>query len=87
MSIFVADLHDMFKSGVLDTKCLAEYLIREPATYLEYLFRKWYVGVLERAQYNLKFRYRCILHSTWFSCYNYDTSVECCARRIPGVVV
>ena len=42
MSIFVADLQDMFKSGILDTKCVAEYLIRETATYLEYLFRKRY---------------------------------------------
>ena len=40
MSIFVADLQDMFKSGILDTKCVAEFLIRETATYLEYLFRK-----------------------------------------------
>ena len=43
MSIFVADLQDMFKSGILDTKCVAEFLIRETATYLEYLFRKRWV--------------------------------------------
>ncbi|CAL4065745.1 unnamed protein product, partial [Meganyctiphanes norvegica] len=37
---FAADLNDMFTGGVYDTKYIAEYTERMPATYLEYLYKK-----------------------------------------------
>ena len=37
---FAADLSDMFRNGIYDTKYLAEYSQHLPATYLEYLYKK-----------------------------------------------
>jgi target of EGR1 protein 1 len=38
---FIADLHDMFKLGIYDTKYIADYEYREKASFLGYLFGKW----------------------------------------------
>lgn len=40
LSIFIADLSAMFKGGLYDTKYTADYVTREKATFLAYLFRK-----------------------------------------------
>lgn len=36
---FIADLSVIFGAGLFDTKCLAEYQVRLPASFLSYLFR------------------------------------------------
>jgi target of EGR1 protein 1 len=48
LDVFVADLAEMFdgdqealRSGLFDTKYVAEYVTREKASFLAYLFRKW----------------------------------------------
>lgn len=37
---FMADLSEMFLGDVYDTKAIAEYHLKETATFLEYIFRK-----------------------------------------------
>jgi target of EGR1 protein 1 len=36
---FVADLSDMFKSGLYDTKYIADYVVHSKASFLEYLYK------------------------------------------------
>ncbi|KAF9914246.1 Target of EGR1, member 1 (Nuclear) [Lobosporangium transversale] len=41
MSTFVADLSDMFPGGLFDTKYISDYITRERASFLAFLFRKY----------------------------------------------
>jgi target of EGR1 protein 1 len=38
---FIADLDDMFRHGIFDTKYIADFEYREKASFLAYLFGKW----------------------------------------------
>ena len=40
LAVFLADLTELLPGGVYDTKVVAEYQLRETASYLEYLFKK-----------------------------------------------
>jgi target of EGR1 protein 1 len=41
LATFVVNLSDLFNGGIVDTKFVSEYLIRDDASFLSYLFRKW----------------------------------------------
>ena len=43
VAMFLADLVDLFPSGVIDTKYITDFEHMMQASYLEYVFRKWYV--------------------------------------------
>ena len=43
LQVFTADLAEMFPAGVFDTKFVSEYSVREPASFLLYIFKKWWV--------------------------------------------
>jgi len=40
---FLADLTQLFPAGIFDTKFVTDYEHKMPASYLEYVFRKWFV--------------------------------------------
>ena len=46
LGTILADMSEMFVGGVYDTKAIAHYEITHEATFLEYLFRKWYYKYL-----------------------------------------
>ena len=39
---FIADLVDLFPSGIVDTKYVTDFEHLMQASYLEYVYRKWY---------------------------------------------
>ena len=41
LQVFAADLSEMFPAGIFDTKFVSENSVREPASFLLYLFKKW----------------------------------------------
>ncbi|KAF9413649.1 Target of EGR1, member 1 (Nuclear) [Podila epigama] len=41
LGTFIADLSDMFQGGLYDTKYVSDYITREKASFLAYLFRKY----------------------------------------------
>ena len=43
---FAADVNDLFPMGVYDTKYFAEFVHREPATYLQFLYMKEWVLII-----------------------------------------
>ena len=43
LGTLMADLSEMFVGGVYDTKAIAQFELPQEATFLGYLFRKWYV--------------------------------------------
>ncbi|KAI9353761.1 ribonuclease CAF1 [Obelidium mucronatum] len=47
LDTFVADLHDLFPAGIVDTKYIADYVSHEKASYLAYLYRKYERNILK----------------------------------------
>lgn len=46
LGTFVADMTELFPGGLYDTKYIADYVTREKASFLSYLYRKWYALLL-----------------------------------------
>lgn len=40
LPVFIADIATLFKGGICDTKYLADFVVRQDASFLSYLFRK-----------------------------------------------
>jgi target of EGR1 protein 1 len=40
LTVFIADVSEMFAGGLYDTKYVADFVSREKASFLAYLFRK-----------------------------------------------
>ena len=45
LGTLMADFSEMFEGGVYDTKAIAQFEFAEQATFLEYVFRKWYTNL------------------------------------------
>ncbi|KAK9766514.1 hypothetical protein K7432_004338 [Basidiobolus ranarum] len=54
LDTFLADLSDMFPLGIYDTKYIADYLTREKASFLSYLYKKYEREQLKRKQNSRK---------------------------------
>ncbi|KAJ3108453.1 Target of EGR1, member 1 (Nuclear) [Phlyctochytrium planicorne] len=52
LDVFVADLADMFQGGIYDTKYVADFVTREGASFLAYVFRKYEREQLKQKQEN-----------------------------------
>ncbi|KAL9950809.1 hypothetical protein ACROYT_G043371 [Oculina patagonica] len=54
LQVFTADLSEMFPAGVFDTKFVSEHSVREPASFLLYLFKKCQRNNLQHQKHGAK---------------------------------